>query len=104
MPSQNTIRRVIIARAVADRWLQGEVRPEFRLRVYNSVRVDMRYIPGLLRSFRDGNARVGSLNPISDLGIRQAFDHLELWTSDREGLIALKDWFEKQGCETTGVW
>lgn len=73
------------------------------MKVYYGAR-DMRYLPGLLRSFRDEYLKVGSINPIPDLGIKEAFDHLEVWTSDRNGLMALKEWCERRGCETTGVW
>lgn len=96
-------RRVVMARRVAEAWLRTRVHPEHRLTVYYGAR-DIRNVPSLLRSFRDGKLRVGSIDPISDLGIQEEFDHLVLWSSNREGLRQLQAWFEERGCETTGVW
>ena len=41
---------------------------------------------------------------VADLGIKEGFDYVEMWSQDREGLVALKDWFETRGLETTGMW
>jgi hypothetical protein len=45
-----------------------------------------------------------SVPTIPDLGIRENFDSVTLWSANREAMVALKDWFEKRGYETTGVW
>lgn len=92
-----------MAKAVARRWLEGRLRPEYRLRVYYGAR-EIRGVPALLRSFRDAKLKIGSVDPIPDLGVNEGIDHFEVWSSDRDGLRALQAWFEERGCETTGVW
>lgn len=95
--------RVVMAKAVAKRWLEARVQPEYRMTVYYGAR-EIRGLPALLRSFRDAKLRVGSIEPIRDLGIHEEFDHFVVWSSDRDGLMKLQDWLEKRGCETTGIW
>jgi len=92
-----------MAKAVARRWLQSRLRPEYRLRVYYGAR-EVRGAPALLRSFRDAKLKIGSVDPIEDLGVREDIDHFEVWSSNRDGLRELQAWFEARGCETTGVW
>ena len=41
--------------------------------------------------------------PVHDMGIKVAFDHITVWSKDREGLQRLSDALQKMGCETTGV-
>ena len=101
--SKASEKRVVMARVVARRWLQDRVHSEYNLKVYHGPR-EIRNLPGLLRSFRDGKLKIGSVNPIPDLGIREEFDYIVLWSSDRSGLIQLRKWFESRGCETSGIW
>ena len=103
MAKQALEHRVIMAKAVARRWLESRVHPEYRLKVYYGPR-EIRGLTALLRSFRDAKLKVGSIDPIPDLGIKEGFDHFVVWSSDRDGLMELRDWLEKRGCETTGVW
>ncbi len=65
---------------------------------------EIRNLPGLLRSFRDGKIAMSDVPRITDLGVKEGFDFVNVWSQDRDGLVALKDWFEKRGFETTGVW
>jgi len=103
MSKKASERRVVMAKVVAGRWLQDRVRPEYRLKVYYGAR-EIRGLPGLLRSFRDGTVKIGSIEPIMDLGIQEGFDHFIVWSSEREGLLKLRTWFEERGCETSGIW
>ncbi len=96
-------RRVVMAKVVALRWLEAHSHPEFRLKVYYGPR-DIRNLPGLLRSFRDAKIKIGSIEPIEDLGMQEEFDHLTVWSSDHAGLVQLRDWLEARGCETSGIW
>jgi len=96
-------RRIVMAKSVAQRWLEARVRPEYRMKVYYGAN-EIRGLPALVRSFRDGKIKIGSIEPIRDLGVKEEFDHFVIWSSDRDGLIELKDWLETRGCETTGVW
>lgn len=67
---------------------------------------ERRALPNLLRSFRDNKIKLGgkSLDPIPDLGVREAFDHFILWSSDREALTKLGSWLESKGFETSLIW
>lgn len=98
------VRRVVMAKLVARRWLQANGKAEYRFDVLYGAR-EIKYLPSLLRSFRDGKvAMTGGLKAIPDLGIKEGFDSLSVWSGDRVALIGLKDWFETRGFETTGVW
>jgi len=103
MGNKASERRVVMAKVVASRWLAARAHPEFRLKVYYGAR-EIKNATGLLRSFRDAKIKIGSVNPIPDLGIREEFDHFVIWSSDRSGLVQLREWFEERGCETTGIW
>ena len=65
---------------------------------------EFKNLPNLLRAFRDNRVAVRGLLPIPDMGIKEEFDAVEVWSSDREALARLKDWFEKRNLETSGVW
>ena len=95
--------RVVMARLVAKRWIEARTHSEYRLTVYYGSR-EIRGLPGLLRSWRDAKIKIGGMTPIPDLGLKEGFDHFEVWSSDREGLLEFKTWCEARGCETTGVW
>jgi hypothetical protein len=92
-----------MAKSVARRWLEAHTSPEYRMKVYYGAQ-EIRGLPALIRSFRDGKIKIGTIEPIRDLGVKEGFDHFVVWSSNREGLIQLKDWLENRGCETTGVW
>lgn len=96
-------KRVVMARRVAQRWLRRVAHAEYRFDVLFGAR-EIKNLPGLLRSFRDGKVAMEGVPTIADLGVNERFDALSVWSSDRKGLIQLKDWFEKRGFETTGVW
>jgi hypothetical protein len=104
MPKKPSHRRIVMARRLAKRWVEANARPEYRLKVYRSAAKELKNLPGLLRSFRDGKLKIAGIEPIEDLGIQPGFDHLIVWSSNRKGLIELDAWFHKSGCETTGVW
>lgn len=101
--SQPSARKVIMAKLVARRWLDKMAQTECRFEVLYGAR-EIRKLSSLLRSYRDGKVAMEGLKPIPDLGMRESFDSLALWSTDRVALIALKDWFEKRGFETTGIW
>lgn len=97
--------RVVMARRIAARWLNDQAKPEYRLKVFTAgTSRERRAMPNLLRSFRDGRIRLGSMEPIADLGVREEFDHFVLWSSNREALMKLAAWFEERNYETTGIW
>lgn len=96
-------RRVIMAKRVAVKWLQRTSQAEYRFEVLASHGV-LRQIPNMLRSFRDGKVAVQGVPLIPDLGVQDQGDTLALWSRDRTAILALKNWFEKRGYETSGVW
>jgi len=96
-------RRVIMARAVARRWLKKVATVEYRIRVFYGSR-NYKNLPNLLRAFRDGKVIVAGVPIVSDLGIKADFDGIELWSRDFDGLCRLNGWLEKQSFDTTGIW
>jgi len=102
--SKGSEKRVILAKTVAFRWLQDRVREEYRFQVFRSASCEIKKLPSLLRSFRDGKIKMAGVDPLPDLGIEESFDTISLWSSNREALLQLKDWFEERGMETTGMW
>lgn len=97
-------RRVVMAKMVARKWLTKEATVEYRLTAYSSDPRLLKALPSLLRSFRDSRVRLGSLQAISDLGIKENGDSVSIWSSDADKLAALQGWLEKKGYDTTGVW
>lgn len=98
--------RILMSRRVASRWVARLATPQYRVRVLFGAR-EIKNLPNLLDSFRDGKVAMAGVTRVADLGIKTDFDGIDLWSADREGLIALQQWFEKRGFETsgiTGVW
>jgi hypothetical protein len=96
-------KRVLMTKRVAARWLRAVSFPEHRIRVIYGAR-EIRNLTSLLQSFRDGRVAMVDVPRVADLGIKTSFDGIELWSKDRTGLMALGQWFEKRGFETTGIW
>lgn len=96
-------KRVLMTKRVAERWLRAVSFPEYRIRVLYGAR-EIRNLTNLLHSFRDGRVAMRGVPRVADLGVKQGFDGLELWSRDHDGLQALGEWFEKRGFETTGIW
>jgi len=97
-------KRVVMAKTVACRWLEDKVQDEHRLTVFSSGPREVRNLPNLLRSFRDGKVPMSGVKAIPDLGLEEKFDAVSVWSSDRQALISLKDWCEHRGLETSGIW
>jgi len=92
-----------MSRRVAERWLRAVSFPEYRVRVLYGAH-EIRNLPGLLHSFRDGRVAMVDVPTIPDLGVKDGADNIELWSRDRTALKALTAWFEKRGFETSGIW
>ena len=95
--------RVVMARTVARRWIGRAASAEYRVRVLYGSK-EFKNLANLLRSFRDGKVAMSGIKALPDMGIKDDFDGLEVWSSDHDALVTLNDWFEKQGFETSGVW
>jgi hypothetical protein len=101
--SRKSVRRVVMAKAVAQKYLDKIAHTEHRLQIlYGST--EIKNLPSLLRSFRDGRVVMGSVQPLPDLGVKEAFDSITVWSSHREALASLATWFEERGYETSGIW
>ncbi len=96
-------RRIVMAKEVAERWLNERVTTEYRLRVLYGGQ-GVKNLPGLLRAFRDRKAHLEDVPSIPSLGIREGYDFVEVWSEDYNGLVHLRDWFEKRSFETSGIW
>jgi hypothetical protein len=93
---------VLMTRRVAARWLTKMAKPQYRIRVLFGSR-EIRNLPSLLDSLRDGKIAMQGVPSVPDLGINTDFDGIDLWSSQPEGIVALQQWFEKRGFETTGM-
>lgn len=96
-------KRIIMARRVANEWLRRAIAPEYSFSVLYGAR-EIRNLPNLLRSMRDGKVAMEGVPLISDLGISEGFDSVILKSSNRDSMISLKNWLESRGIETTGLW
>ena len=92
-----------MAHRVAAQWVAHLAHAEYRFDVLYGA-TEIRNLPNLLRSFRDGKVGMEGIPHCPDLGIQESGDSLTLWSPNREAMIGLKDWFEKKGFETTGLW
>jgi hypothetical protein len=95
-------RRIVVVKKVARRFLEGEAKAEFRLKVYHGH--EIKNLAGLLRSFRDGKIVMAGVMPLPDLGLKEAADSIEFWSGNRESLLSLEKWFTKRNYLTTGLW
>lgn len=96
-------KQVVMVKTVARKWLSKMARAEYRIRVVHSSR-EYRNLPNLLRAFRDGKVRIAGLRTVADMGVREEFDFVEVWSKDYAGISKLGEWFERQGFDTTGIW
>lgn len=97
------VKRIVMAKRVAARWVHDNAVPQYRLTAYLSAD-NTTNVPAILRSFRNGTTRLASVPPIPDLGLQTGFDHLVVWSKDRTAMLALERWLQDRGCETIGVW
>jgi len=96
-------KQVVMTKRVAERWLRAVMYPEYRFKVLYGSK-DFRNMASLMHSFRDGRIAMQGCPRVADLGVKDGFDGLELWSKDHDGLVALQAWYEKRGFETTGIW
>lgn len=96
--------QILMSKRIAEKWLTKTAQAEYRVDIYFTNPKEAKMIPSLLRSFRDGRATFASVGRVSDLGVAEHGDTVTIWSSNREGVIQLKDHFEERGFETSGVW
>lgn len=98
--------RVLYAHDVVRRFIFEQANPEFRFKVFTASDRITKFQIHNLRKFRDGVGRemFAGVDPIADLGTRSFGDSFSVWSRNRGALIQLKNYFEKQGFETSGIW
>ncbi len=104
--------RVLISKDVARKYIFQCASPEYRFNVICFDEKTARLQSWLLKKFRSAEARdrtqvfgkLGTLDPIQDLGVSVHNDTLSVWSCNRKGLLELKDHFENSGFETSGIW
>jgi hypothetical protein len=102
MPDQSSEKRVVMAHNVARRWIGRVARSEYRIRVLYGA-TEFKNLTNLLRCFRDGKVAMKGLPRIPDMGIKEGFDGIDVWSSDYAAMVQLDKWFEAKGIETSGV-
>lgn len=102
--SDDSMKRVAMAKVVALQWIRANAIPEYRLTIYQGPDKITQNLPNVLKSFRDGKVRLANLSPISDLGIQPEFDFVVVKSKDYDALQALDRALCKIGCETSGVY
>lgn len=101
MSEKISTKRVVMARRLAKKWLESHMTPRFKVRVFCNQ--DPKHLSSLLYSWRDGRMKLGSLKPLSDLGIKSGFDFLDIWSMNKKAMVELVSYLESRGYETTGV-
>lgn len=101
MAEKPSARRVVMTKSVARTWLLKQATPEYRFRIFNPAAKDY---ASVLRSFRDGKIAMQDVSAIPDLGVKEDFEGFYVWSSDREALKTLEQWFSKRGLETNWIW
>ena len=102
--------RVVMAKVVAARWLVAISQQEYRFTIFGFQHpVKAKKFASTLRSMRDcrphKEAGEGPRIPvISDLGVRERGDGVEVWSTNVEGLRKLAEWAESVGLNTDFIW
>jgi hypothetical protein len=100
--------RVVMAKSVADRWLQGIAHKEYRFTISGfPTPGKAKKFASSLRSLRDRQHKKEasvSIPAIADLGVRERNDTVEVWSSNVESLRKLAKWAENAGLDTDFIW
>ena len=99
MPNKQII---IMSKKIASNWLKSKTKPRYEITIFNRDKSSKRTAE-LLRSVRDNKIKLAGMDTISDLGIKESFDGVTLWSSNHAALEKLAKWFEVRGYDTTGV-
>lgn len=98
----DSFRRIIMARKVAESWINKRIKEEYRIKIFENG-FDMF---GFLKSVKSGNVKFSSVgfDEINDLNFVQGFDFVEVWSSDGNGIKKFSNWLTKNGFDHTGIW
>lgn len=98
---EKSIKRIIMAKEVAGEWIRRRSSPEYRMRIFCG---SSNNLFGLLKYFRDGNVAISGLDRVKDMGIKDHFEYVEVWSCDRDGMLKLSNWLSSKNIENTGIW
>lgn len=96
-----------MAKSVANRWLQGITRSEYRFTIFGFAHPSKaKKFASTLRSIRDRQHKQASVSlpAISDLGVKDRGDMVEVWSSNVEALRKLAKVAEAMGLNTDFIW
>lgn len=96
-----------MAKSVANRWLQGITRSEYRFMIFGFAHPSKaKKFASTLRSIRDRQHKQASVSlpAISDLGVKDRGDMVEVWSSNVEALRKLAKVAEAMGLNTDFIW
>lgn len=96
-------KRVIMAKKVAQRWLEENAFPEYRFRVLLNGG-DAPAYAGLLKGLRDGRITLQKVARIPDLGVQEEVGSLTVWSANKAGMQSLRDYFMRRGMDTSWIW
>ena len=96
-----------MAKSVANRWLQGITRSEYRFTIFGFAHPSKaKKFASTLRSIRDRQHKQASVSlpAISDLGVKDRGDMVEVWSSNVEALRKLAKVADAMGLNTDFIW
>lgn len=103
--------RVVMAKSVASRWIKGLSRTEYRFNIFGfDSAMKAKKFASSLRALRDrpqqrrASDSVSAIPSISDLGVRERGDMVEVWSSNVDSLRKLARWAESVGLNTDFIW
>ncbi len=103
MDQVSTEKRVIMAREVARKWLEKHSFAEYRFRVLLNGG-DANAYASLLKGHRDGRVALTKVAHIPDLGVREEVGSLTVWSSNKQGMLSLRQYFTNRGMDTSWIW
>ena len=100
-----------MAKSVASRWIEGFSRTEYRFNIFGfGSPVKAKKFASSLRALRDrtrprrASENSSTIPSISDLGVRDRGDVVEVWSSNVESLRKLAKVAEAMGLNTDFIW
>ena len=101
-----------MAKAIAARWLQGLARSEYRFSIFGFAnQAKAKKFASSLRAIRNRQQRqdistddLVRIPAITDLGVRERGDAVEVWSSNVDELRKLAKWADAVGLNTDFIW
>jgi len=99
----NEIRRVVLAKRVAQTWIMSRLRGEHRLRLFSDVRHP--YLLSTIRGFNEGRLKLGGslASEAGTLEVIPEFDAILIRSSSLEPIERIVEWADSEGIEHSGA-